>query len=296
MKMTLLDMTQQILSSLSSDEVNSIGDTAESLQVANIIKTTYYNIISRVELTKHQQLIQLDPSLDTDAPVVMYIPDGISRIEWIKYFNTNILNDANGYDHDINVDIIPTGNPDQPPIPGYQYVTILPIQQFLDMTDSFNPSMSNVESFEFTSNHNGYPGQFNFYFKNDKQPQFCTILSNYYVIFDSYDYTQDDTLQAHKTQLLGEVIPVFKMEDNFIPSLDDSQFMLLLNEAKSLAFFELKQSPHPKAEQESRRGWSKVQKSKSVMENPSYFDALPNMGRKNVGGVSYFKSRGWDRP
>ena len=44
-KMTLLEMTQDILSDMDSDEVNSIATTSESLQIAQIIKTAYYNII-----------------------------------------------------------------------------------------------------------------------------------------------------------------------------------------------------------------------------------------------------------
>jgi hypothetical protein len=37
-KMTLLEMTQNILSAMNSDEVNSITDTVESLQVAEEIQ------------------------------------------------------------------------------------------------------------------------------------------------------------------------------------------------------------------------------------------------------------------
>lgn len=295
MKQTLLQITQSILSGLSSDEVNSIGDTTESLQVAEIVKQTYFNIISRVDMPMHDQLVQLDPSLDVTQPTVMYIPEGIGKVKWLKYFNTNINVDGTTGGHDINVDIIPTNNGIQPPVPGYQYVTILPIQQFLDMTSSFNPQENNVSEFIFKSSSNNFPGHYTFYYKNDKQPQYCTILSNYYVIFDGYDASQDDTLQSSKTQLLGEVIPVFKMEDSFVPNLDEQDFSLLLNEAKSLAFYELKQQPHQKAEQEAKRGWSKVQKNKSMIESPSYFDALPNFGRRSSMNTSFFKSMGWDR-
>ena len=40
-KMSLLEMTQDILSDMDSDEVNSINDSVESLQVLGIIKNTY---------------------------------------------------------------------------------------------------------------------------------------------------------------------------------------------------------------------------------------------------------------
>src|SRR5258708_40161403 len=107
MQMTLLDMTQNILSALSSDEVNSIGDNSESQQVALILKNKYFDIINRVSLPEHNQLIQLESSLSAIAPVEMFVPDNVSEIKWIKYFNTNIFNNVNTVTatHVINVDI-----------------------------------------------------------------------------------------------------------------------------------------------------------------------------------------------
>ena len=43
-KLTVLDMTQKILSSMDSDDVNSISDTEESLQVVDIIEDTYHDM------------------------------------------------------------------------------------------------------------------------------------------------------------------------------------------------------------------------------------------------------------
>lgn len=297
MKLTLLEYVQSILSSLSSDEVNSISDTTESLQVAEILKTTYFNILSRTDLPEHKQLIQLDPSLDTNTPVIMYLPEGVSKMEWLKYFNSTTSVDDDGKLHDINVDITNTSGATTMVPAGYQYVTILPISQFLDITSSFNPTDSNVGSFEFTNNYNSFPdGTYTFYYKKNKQPQFCTVLTDHYVIFDGYDAVVDSTLQGQKTQALGYIIPTWRMEDSFVPNLDERQVSLLLNEAKSLAFFELKQQIHQKAEQEAKRQWSSVQKDKSKVDKPSYFDQLPNFGRYGqYFGTSYFKFRGWDR-
>lgn len=40
-KRTLLDIVQEILNDMDSDEVTSINDTIESLQVANIVRSCY---------------------------------------------------------------------------------------------------------------------------------------------------------------------------------------------------------------------------------------------------------------
>lgn len=358
MKQTLLELTQDILSNLSSDEVNSISDTAESLQVATIIKQKYFDIISRSDLTKQYQLFQLNPSLDETSPVLMFVPDGIGKLEYIKYFNSNnsqatILIDEDNLANDIatNTPWMTTSNSSNTigtgikiftvgsnlqigvgntaictsgsnvmngvvqsyigtiltldistvvgsgtfsswditegtitqPAPGYQYVTMLPIQQFLDKTSHFNPAEFNVESFTFSDTSNNFPGNFTFYYKNDHQPRYCCVLSNFYIIFDSFDQTQDSTLQSSKSMCYGQVIPTWRMEDSFIPNLDDKQFPLLINEAKSLAFFELKQTGHAKAEQESKRQWSSIQRTKHITDVPSDFNQLPNFGRKSPG-------------
>lgn len=285
MKMTLLEMTQDILSNLSSDEVNSISDSAESLQVATIIRQKYYDIISRGDLVSQDQIFQLDPSLSPTEPTLMFVPDGVGKIKYIKYFNSNPTGNsvtAITEDEQANAfDDITTGSSGTP-APGYQYVTMLPIEQFLDQIEKFDPSEDNVQSFTFQDTSNNHPGAFTFYYKTDWQPRYCCILSNYYVIFDSFDNTQDSTLQASKTQCFGQVIPTFQNVDTFTPDLDSKQFQLLLNEAKSLAFYELKQQPHAKAEQEAKRQWSSLQRNKSMNDKPTSFEQTPNFGRHSA--------------
>lgn len=370
---TVLDMTQEILSALSSDEVNSISDTTESLQVATILKRKYYDIISRGDLPEHNQVFQLTPSITAAQPTLMTVPDGIGRIEWIKYYDTNVLDNANSQNdqygaysqHDVNTDLqnnaggwsttsttsntigtgtktftVPSGltihtgdlataisgvntmsgtvtsytgttlvlnitsiigsgtftswnisNSGGIAIPGYKYVTMLPIAQFLDMVNNFNPADSDVDSFTFSDTSNNFPGNFTFLYKNDSTPKYCCILSNYYVIFDSYDNSQDSTLQGSKTMCFGQVVPTFQMVDTFIPDLDAQQFPLLINEAKALAFYELKQQPHALAMQEVKRQWSTVQKNKSLNNRPTYFNEFANFGRRSG---NYYGTRGFN--
>lgn len=260
---TLLDMTQEILSAMSSDEVDSISDTTESMQVATIVKRKYYDILSRGGLTpKEKKLFQLTASGDVSLPVLMYVPDGVANIESIKYFDSSLSSGV---------------------ATGYTYVTILPIAQFIDHVTAFNPDESNVETFTFSQGSEN----FTFYYKTDCRPSFCTIISNYYVVFDTLDIAEDTTLQASKTMCYGLQIPTFSMTDSFIPSIDEEQFPLLLNEAKALAFYELKQMPHQKAEQEIKRQWSTTQKNKAVANSPTSFEQLPDFGRRTrTGGFS----------
>jgi hypothetical protein len=373
---TLLEITQSILSSLNSDEVNSISDTPESLQVAECIKTSYYNMLGRYDLPEHNQLINLQSSDNINQPTLMTKPLGINRIEWIQYFDSNPMDSASqqtsqfgAYNHDLNLDINITqpwtttsttsntvgtglktftvasatlpvvvgqgvqvtdatnsavsmtgivvsytsttlvlnintsagsgtfanwtltgsGGPLQPP--GYIDVPIVDPHDFLRATTSFNLSDTNVGQYTLTIDQNttGLPGQFNVKYKNDNQPHFCCILSNYYILFDSFDNTQDSTLQSSKSLAYAWVMPPFILSDTFVPPLDDQQYPMLLNEAKSLAWFELKQMPNQKAEQEVLRQLASLQKFKALAHKPSPFDYLPNFGRRiGTGGFAVY--------
>lgn len=360
---TLLEMTQNILSALDSDEVNSIGDTTESLQVAKIIQNKYYDIINRGELPGQRMLLQLDPSNDASKPTLMYIPEGVSKLDWVKYFDANpddgLQQDQFGsYSHGVNVDLVNTTinwattsttsntislgsksfivasstlnavagqrvliqsdiNFMQGTVtsysgttmvvsistiggsgtftswvltgdvsayaPGYKYVTMISIEEFLGMINRLNPSQDNVRAYTFREGNS----DFTLYYINNKQPKYCTVIENNYILFDSYDSFYDSTLQSSKTLAFGTKVTPFSLTDNFVPDLEDGQFPLLLNESKALAFYELKQVPHSKAEQEIKRQWSTVQKNKAISNKPTYFDQLANFGRvPRTGGFS----------
>ena len=250
MKYTLLELTQHILSRLDSDEIDSISDTTEAMQVARIVRQTYFNILGRGQVPELRKLIQLDASTDSTQPVMMTRPDNVTRIHWIKY-NVRLATDTTDF---------------------FDYVTILPIDQFLEMTDPLNTSETNVDTMVLN-------GQ-TFAFRNDVRPSFCTVVDDLYIVFDAYDSAIDTTLQTSKTKCLADTLPTFNLVDETIPSLDDAQFPLLLNEATSVAFVDLKQMPNQKAEQESRRQWVSLQRTKALTKIPTPFDSLPNFGRK----------------
>ena len=77
------------------------------------------------------------------------------------------------------------------------------------------------------------------------------------------------------------------MVDTFIPFMDDKHFPLLLNDAKSLAFSEIKNQPHQKAERETDKQLFSLMKWKAQHDTPSYFGELPDFGRRGPGGFGW---------
>jgi hypothetical protein len=233
---------------MDSDEVNSIGDNTEARQIANIVKTAYFNILARTSLTKHKKTFALDDSTDINLPVLMYKPANVVSIEWIKYLDQKTTQD------------------------NWKYATILPLRQYIDHIDTLVRTAPEVDS--LTLNGATY------YFYNDRQPEYCTIVQNYYVIFDGYNQDLDVTLQSSKSESFGVVSPEFELSDSFVPDLDDYLFPLLLNEATEQAFLELKQVDNPIAARDSKRQWVSLQKKQTVNStNPPSFQLLPNFGR-----------------
>lgn len=262
MKYTLLELTKAVLSSMDSDEINSISDTVESQQVVEIIKTVYDDIISRGGLQSNKTLFNLVPSGDVTKPTLMTKPDIMDRIEWIKY--NRILNgDTN---------------------PLWEEMKFLTPSDFIEYTHNFNPSESDVGTFDYVAEGS----VITFAYKNNSSPQYYTTIDDSVMVFDSFDNTVSTTLEASKTLAYGPRRTSFESTDSFVPVLQPNQFALLLNEAKSLAWAELKQTGHAKAEQAAKRNWAHLQKTRVGIPTglPSSgghpFDALPNFARKRV--------------
>lgn len=85
MRLTLLDMTQNILSALDSDPVNSIDDTVESVQVADLVKEAYFELMSQRDWPFLRSLASLQGLADTSNPTKMRMPQNLSKLFWIKY-------------------------------------------------------------------------------------------------------------------------------------------------------------------------------------------------------------------
>ena len=86
------------------------------------------------------------------------------------------------------------------------------------------------------------------------------------LVFDSYNKAVDSTIVAAKVQAHAYVTPTWIMEDDFIPQLPEKAFTLLVEEAKSMAFINLKQMVNEKAEQRARKHDSRLSRSNWVLK------------------------------
>lgn len=254
MKYTLLELTQEVLSSIDGDDVSTINGSPESTQVAKIIRQTYYDLINRADPPELYTLFSLTESGSSSEPVFMTVPLDIASVRWVKYDN------ATATDTD----------------PQYIPVSYLPLEEFLERMHGLRDSASNVNSVSKTIGSSTVK----FLWLNDKHPQFYTTFDDRTLVFDSHLASLDSYLKSSKTVCYGRKIITFIMSDTFTPDLDEPQFALLLNEAKASAWAELRQTANLRAEQLARRGWAQLYPSKHANQHTTVFDRRPNYGRK----------------
>lgn len=235
-KLTILEMVQDILNDLDSDEVNSINDTVEAIQIAQQIQTTYFELIGNRNWPHLKSFFELIGLADTNTPTHFQLPENVKEVDNLVSVRYNKRKAADIRDK-------------------YEVVHYLAPEAFLINTNGRNSSENNVETISDL-------GGATLFIRNDIAPSSWTSFNDEHLVFDSFDNAVDSTLQTSKTQIVGFREPAFTIADNFIPDLPSEVFPALLAEAKATAMAK-DNKLNPKAEQKAqrqkrwlaRRGW-----------------------------------------
>tara|TARA_X000001382_G_scaffold24971_1_gene15566 strand:- start:3517 stop:4278 length:762 start_codon:yes stop_codon:yes gene_type:complete len=249
MRQTLLELVQQILNRCDSDNVNTIGETQEGLDVAGVIKETYYHLLTLLEYPNHEGLISLTAT-NVNTPTHMKIPNEVISIQWVKY------NDEEDHTVDLN----------------YREVVYLDPSDFIKRSVGFDQSSSGVTRVTDPSSNKAL------LIENNKVPSFYTSFDENYIVFDSYDSSGDGFLQSAKVMVYGYTLPTWSNTDSFIPDLSAEHFPLLLSESLSVVAREIYQRPSLKTEQRSRQQLLSHFNNKSKLEETNII-GRPNYGR-----------------
>lgn len=227
MKLTLLEIVESVLSAMDSDPVNSISDTEEAGQIAQVAEEIYYQLINDTnkDWAFLKKIRELESVSDSDRPTYLKIPDNVSEIYWIKY---NVTNSA-----DTNTK--------------YRELKYLNPDEFIDMCHSRNSSESNVVSVT------GF-NSVEFFIKDDEHPHFWTSFDDEYIVTDSYNSDEESTHQASRSVIYALEEPTFTQNDDFVPDLPSKMFPTYLAQVKTASFFYFKQLENPLDNRASKRG------------------------------------------
>lgn len=247
-KLTLLELVQDILSEMKSDNVNSITDTEEATMVAAVVRNVFNEIIANRMWPSTGQLFALTASADSNRPTHMRIEDNVYDVEWVKYDVRDAADD---------------------PI-RFRTIDYKQPGEFLEYVMQRDSSLSTVQT---VFDIHGAP----LLIKTDAAPAYWTSFDDHYLVFDSFDSNVDSTLQTSKTQVFGHVEPAFSMENDYVPELPSKAFPYLLAEAKSTCMLNIKEVFSQKTEQSASRQRSWLSRNKRRMEGGIRY---PDYGRK----------------
>ena len=247
--MTLGELVDDILSSMDSDPVTLYDDTVESRQVAQILLSTYYHLIDGKDWPNLYQPFKLEQTNAT-TPTHFTIPLATMDIKWVKY---NCISATDTKDK-------------------YQEIKFLEPKEFMAILDARDSSADEIDQITDAS------GIFLNIF-NNKAPSYYTSFDEKTIIMDSFDSEVETYLKTAKNQCYGKVYPTVVLSDSLYFDIPPDAFSLLLEEAKSMAWVELKQTPNPKAEQRAVTQRRRMSKEAWKIRNTTKY---PNYGRKGV--------------
>jgi len=252
MKETLLEITQDILNDMDSDEVNSIDDTFEATQVAQIVKRTFFEMIGNRNWPHLNQLFKLEGVPSSDTPTHMKLPSDVKELIYLGYNKQREGETRNRYE------TIRYQDPDS-------------FLRRLNQNNNDNDEVEVIIDFSGVELN----------IRTDRHPEVWTSFDDAFIVFDSFDKDVNETLLSSKVQARGYLNPTWVHLDSHIPDLPIEAFPALIEEAKSVCFFVLKQQANEKAEQKSTRQqrWL-ARKAWKANGGIKY----PNFGRKGRKG------------
>ena len=255
MKYNLLKMTQLILSAMDSDEINDISDTAESLQVVDIIETVYNENSSELLYPEHKDFFEL-AATDATTPTILTRPTNVIDMTWFKY-NHQLTADAD--DNWVTVNYV---DPD----------TFMERMNTLAVAETYNEAMTFTNSESET---------FVYRVCNTRMPSYYMLIDDHYIICDSYVTAEETNLQKTNTWCYGRLSETFTRSNTFSPNIDEYNYAQFFNECKSQCFADLKQTVNIKSEKKSRDGKIRTQKRKYDLRGElDPIQQFKNFGRK----------------
>lgn len=242
MKYTLLRVVQSFLNRTDGFYVDSIFDTDESQQVAEIAEEVFHTLQEEYRnLLTFQKDINLDAVSDTSRPNYLLIPEDIQRIQDSRlWYNVAKIGDTNT-------------------TLSYKELTYLSPTEFMEVVNArdVNTTDSNVEKVE------GYDGTYMAVI-NNQFPTYWTSFDGQFIVCDSYHKEYDSSLQASKTKMVATVIPTFLQKDDFVIPLPESMQQLYRDLVEDEARSALREQRDPVVAQRARRMRIKMQQDKRV--------------------------------
>lgn len=235
----VLQYVQACLSTMDSDNVDSITDTSESMQVAELLQDLYFELLNRQEWSFLHGPQTLTSSADPAFPTSFAIPSGLRHLRNVWY---NVHESGGVARRELKY-FEPT--------------------DFLTRFGSGGPQ-ANKQLVTL-------PGQIQFYVRNDMMPHYYTSFDGVSLVCDSFDSAVESTLQAVKISAYGVGTPAFTVQDDFVPKLPEHMVPLLQHTLNAASHLYFKQQASSVDEIRVRRQLAQARSRESKLTREHYY-------------------------
>jgi len=242
---TLLEIINDVNTSLDYELVSTIGETPESDQVARIIRNEYSKLMDRLDWPHLKVVTELEGLADASRPNFMKVPASISQVTDIRYESTQ------------------AGDPNP---------RIRPITLYEDPNDFLDKVYSRNTSDADVTVYNTLEG-IEIWTITNKPPTFCTTFDDNIIVFDAYDNIQDSTLQGSKSVCRALRADAWVETDSFVPSMPINMFSTFVSKCKVVANEQLRQialNTEARDHQIGLNHMSRQQRIKNAVRKPNY--------------------------
>ncbi len=250
MKKSLLEIVQTTLSAMGSDEVDSINETEESIQVAESVKDTYYEFIERLALAKKIDWLHgplpVTPSGDVLSPTTAEFGSTVREVTYIGYNVAGVGEDAS-----------------------YRELVYYPPDEFLRQHNKAGPNKVAVSVGDALT----------VYVSNDRMPTSYTSFDDTNIICNAFDSSIESTLTDGRFNAMGYRIPTFVVADEEVPDLPPQLFPAFQAEVNIAAFAYFNQTSSAVDAARSLRQMAQLnRRGQKIVNRHPYFTT--NYGRK----------------
>lgn len=239
-KKTVLEYVQGALSIMDSDAVDSIADTEESMQLANLLRDVYDETIMRQEKgwSFLNRFVPLTAAVDTANPTMLTLPDSVRFTKGVWY-NTSTESGK---------------------VRRHQLCYLCP-EDFLRRCGTYGSDRLLVTAAEGMS----------FYVDQNRMPSVYTSFNDKDIYCDSYDQDIETTLTSARASALVSIIPELILEDDFTPDLPEHMVPFLQSTFNAAATLTFKQTASPADETRSRRQLAGLRRTESRFTREYYY-------------------------
>lgn len=237
MAKTVLEYVQAALNIMDSDAVDSISDTEESMQVAELLRDVYAEIAVRQEWPWRKRPLQVTAAGDTARPTTFTIATKTTRILHIWY-NVNRDGDHEGRE-----------------------ICYQDPELFIESKQVPGDNRTLVTIGD----------QIKFYVDTDREPEHYTSFDDVTIHMDAYKSDEESTLVTDRISALGFIVPEFVVLDAFVPQLPEQMVPFLQSTLNATASLHFKQQVSEPDERRVARQLARQRRENGKLTRENYY-------------------------